>query len=67
MKLQPLNLIMGVIAIIGGILFLFDKADLGLILVMVVILIEFIRRAINGHRISKNKVKRSNGIKWIKK
>lgn len=44
--LDPLNLIMGVVALVGGILIIFNKGDYGLILLVISTLIEAITRVV---------------------
>jgi len=43
-SLEPLSLIMGLIAIIGGVLVIFGRVDYGLILLIISTLIEAIQR-----------------------
>lgn len=45
-SIEPLNLIMGLIAITGAILIIFNKGDFGLILLIISTLIEAIQRAV---------------------
>lgn len=42
--IEPLNLIMGVVALVGGVLIMVNKGDYGLILLIIATLIEAIAR-----------------------
>lgn len=44
--IDPLNLIMGFVAILGGILIIINKADYGLILLIIATLLEALSRII---------------------
>ena len=44
--IEPLNIIMGVVAIFGAILIIFNKGDFGLILLIIASLIEAIARLV---------------------
>ncbi len=44
--IDPLNLIMGFVAILGAILIIFNRADYGLILLIIATLIEALMRVI---------------------
>ena len=44
--IDPLNVIMGVVALVGGILIIFNKGDYGLILLIIATLIEALSRMV---------------------
>ena len=42
--IEPVNLIMGFVAILGGVLIIFNRADYGLIMIIIATLVEAIQR-----------------------
>ena len=44
--IEPLNLIMGVVALVGGVLIMVNKGDYGLILLIIATLIEALSRIV---------------------